>query len=108
MNRNFKSDIEERIKHVLFLMAKLENKITNKERKNITSELKDLLKEYGKSKKIRAREKIIEKIIDITNDLYPKQKQHTKFYNDQTYYGLKEIKNYLKKDEDFTPILTRK
>ena len=56
-----------------------------------------MLKEYVKSKKIRARHKIIEKIVDITNYLYPKQKQHTKFYNDQTYYGLKEIKNYLKK-----------
>ena len=43
MNRNFKSDIKERINYVLFLMTKLENKITNKERKNITSELKDLL-----------------------------------------------------------------
>ena len=36
MNRNFKSNIKERINHVLFLMTKLENKITNKERKNIT------------------------------------------------------------------------
>ena len=108
MDRNFNSDIRERTNHVLFLMTKLENKITNKEKKNITSELKDLLKEHVKSKKIRARQKIIEKIVDITNYLYPKQKQHTKFYNDQTYYGLKEIKNYLKKkDEDFTPILTR-
>ena len=43
MNRNFKSDIKERINYVLFLMTKLENKITNKERKNITSESKDLL-----------------------------------------------------------------
>ena len=30
MNRNFKSDIKERINYVLFLMTKLENKITNK------------------------------------------------------------------------------
>ena len=108
MDRNFKSDIKERINHVLFLMTKLENKITDKERKNITSELKDLLKEYVKSKKIRAREKIIEKIVDITNALYSKQKQHTKFYGDQTYYGLKEIKDLFEKiDENFKPILMR-
>ena len=98
MNRNFKSNIKERINHVLFLMTKLENKITNKERKNITGELKGLLKEYVKSKKMIAREKIIEKIVDITNDLYSKQKQHTKFYNDQNYYGLIEMKNLFEKN----------
>ena len=108
MNRNFKNDIKERINHVLFLMTKLENKITNKERKNITGKLKNLLKEYVKTKKIIAREKIIEKIVDIKNDLYSKQKQHTKFYYDQTYYGLKEIKDlFEKKYEDFTPIIMR-
>ena len=32
-------------------MTKLENKITNKERKKITSKLKDLLKEYVGSRK---------------------------------------------------------
>ena len=98
MNRNFKSDMKERINHVLFLMTKLENKITNKQRKNITGKLKNLLKEYVKTKKIIAREKIIENIVDITNDLYSKQKQHTKFYYDQTYYGLKEIKDLFEKN----------
>ena len=35
----------------MFSMTKLENKITNKERKKITSKLKDLLKEYVESRK---------------------------------------------------------
>ena len=89
-------------------MTKLENKLTNKEIKNIKVELKDLLKEYVENKKLNVRNKIIEKVVDITNDLYSKQKQHTKFYGDQTYYGLKEIKNLFKKeDEDFTSIFMR-
>ena len=51
MNKNFRSEVQERINHVLFLMTKLENKITNKERKEITSKLKDLLKEHVESRK---------------------------------------------------------
>ena len=33
MNRKFKSDLKERLNHVLFLMTKLKNKVTNKEKK---------------------------------------------------------------------------
>ena len=58
MNKNFRSEVKERINHVLFLMTKLENKITNKERKEITSKLKDFLKEYVESRKRKVYKKI--------------------------------------------------
>ena len=94
---------------MLFLMTKLENKIANKERKEITIKLKDLLQEYVESRKIKVHKKIIERILEITNKLYDLQKQHTKFLHDQSYLGLKRIKDLfeLEEDEDFTSVLMR-
>ena len=43
-------------------MTKLENKVTNKERKVITSKLKDLLKEYVESSKRKVREKLLKEL----------------------------------------------
>lgn len=43
-------------------MTKLENKVTNKERKVITSKLKDLLKEYVESRKRKVREKLLKEL----------------------------------------------
>ena len=34
MNKDFRSEVKERINHVLLLMTKLENKVTNKEKKS--------------------------------------------------------------------------
>ena len=109
MNKNFRSEVKERINHVLFLMTKLENKITNKKRKEITSKLKDLLKEYVESRKRKVYKKIIERIVEITNKLYDLKKQHTKFLHDQSYFGLKRMKDLfeLEEDEDFTSVLMR-
>ena len=110
MNKNFGSEVKERINHVLFLMTKLENKITNKERKEITSKLKDLLKEYVESRKRKVYKKIIERIVEITNKLYDLKKQHTKFLHDQSYFGLKRMKDLfeLEEDEHFTSVLMRR
>ena len=47
------------------------------------------MKKYVESKNKKIRIKIIERIVDITNELY------SNIYNGQTYYGLKEIKNLI-------------
>ena len=65
MNKNFRSEVKERINHVLFLMTKFENKIKSKERKEITIKLKDLLKEYVESRKRKVHKKIIEGILRL-------------------------------------------
>ena len=42
MNRDFRNDLKLRINHALFLITKLENKVTNVQRKEIISELKKI------------------------------------------------------------------
>ena len=50
-----------------------------------------------------------DRIVEITNKLYDLKKQHTKFIHDQSYFGLKRIKDLfeLEEDEDFTSVLMR-
>ena len=55
-------------------------------------------------------EEVVERIVEITSDLYDKQKQHTKFHHDQKYYGLRRVKDLFEVDgyeEDFNPVLVR-
>ena len=54
-------------------------------------------------------ERAIRYIVDQTNKLYNIQKQHTKHYHDQNYYGLKDMQHILNDDiEDYyEPILVR-
>ena len=67
------------------------------------------MKEYVESRKRKICEKIIERIVEITNELYSTQKQHTKFQLDQSYYGLKKIRDLFELDdeEDFTAVFVR-
>ena len=53
LKNEFKSDLNQRINHVLLLMTKLDNKVTNTERLNIYEELKEL------------KESMLERVIKI-------------------------------------------
>lgn len=55
-------------------------------------------------------EEVVERIVEIINDLYDKQKQHTKFHLDQKYYGLRRVKDLFEVagyEEDVNPVLVR-
>ena len=109
MDRDFKNDLKLRINHVLFLMTKLENKITNVQRKEIISELKKLLERYANTRKSRIHKEVIDRIEKIANNLNEIQRQHKKLRHDHSYYGLRKLKDLFKVDEEegFTPVLVR-
>lgn len=98
VNFTSRSDIKERINHTRLTLTKLGNKLTNKERKEINKEMNDM--EYVNYTRT-TREKAIRRLVELTNILLNKQKQHTKHHHDQTYYGLKDIQHY------YEPILVR-
>ena len=83
LKNEFKSDLNQRINHVLLLMTKLDNKVTNTERLNIYEELKELKEKYVGTRNKNIRMQGIERIVKITNDLYSKQKQHNRLLHDQ-------------------------
>ena len=83
LKNEFKSDLNQRINHVLLLMTKLDNKVTNTERLNIYGELKELKEKYVGTRNKNIRMQGIERIVKITNDLYSKQKQHNRLLHDQ-------------------------
>ena len=83
LKNEFKSDLNQRINHVLLLMTKLDNKVTNTERLNIYEELKELKEKYVGTRNKNIRMQVIERIVKITNDLYSKQKQHNRLLHDQ-------------------------
>lgn len=98
VNFTSRSDIKERINHTRLMLTKLGNKLTKKERKEINKEMNDM--EYVNYTRT-TREKAIRRLVELTNILLNKQKQHTKHHHDQTYYGLKDIQYY------YAPILVR-
>ena len=83
LKNEFKSDLNQRINHVLLLMTELDNKVTNTERLNIYEELKELKEKYVGTRNKNIRMQVIERIVKITNDLYSKQKQHNRLLHDQ-------------------------
>ena len=87
MNRDFRNDLKVRINHVLFLMTKLENKITNVQRKEIIRELKRILERYANTRKSRIHKEVIDRIEKIANNLNEIQRQHKKLRHDHSYYG---------------------
>ena len=109
MNRDFRNDLKVRINHVLFLMTKLENKITNVQRKEIIRELKRILERYANTRKSRIHKEVIDRIEKIANNLNEIQRQHKKLRHDHSYYGLRKIKDLFEVDEEegFTPVLVR-
>ena len=89
-NYTTRSDLKERINHVRLMTAKLGNKITNERRTKIRNEMNDVLKTKHTS---TIRKRAINRIVELTNELYMIQKQHTSKHKDQTYYGIKDIEH---------------
>ena len=88
------------------MTAKLGNILTNKERREIASEMYRM--ENTKHTKT-TREREIIRLVKITNDIYNKQKQHTSRHHDQTYYGIKNKENLFEDETDdyYEDILVR-
>ena len=110
LKNDFRSDLNQRINHVLLLMTKLEldNKVTNTERLNIYEELKELKEKYVGTRNKNFRMQVVERIVKITNDLYNKQKQHTRLLRDQAYLGLRDLKYLFEEDNNnYESILVR-
>ena len=110
LKNDFRSDLSQRINHVLLLMTKLEldNKVTNTERLNIYEELKELKEKYVGTRNKNFRMQVVERIVKITNDLYNKQKQHTRLLRDQAYFGLRDLKYLFEEDNnDYETIFVR-
>ena len=107
---DFRSDLNQRINHVLLLMTKLEldDKVTNTERLNIYEELKELKEKYVGTRNKKFRMQVVERIVKITKDLYNKQKQHTRLLRDQAYFGLRDLKYLFEEDNnDYETIFVR-
>ena len=100
LKNDFKSDLKQRINHVLLLMTKLDNKLTNVERSYIFNELKQLKEKYVRTRNRNIRMQVIERIVKITNDLYNKQKQHTRLLHDQAYFGVRDLKYLFEEDNN--------
>ena len=98
VNFTSRSDIKERINHTRLMLTQLGNKLTSKERKEINKEMNDM-EDVNYTRTMR--ERAIRRLVELTNILHNKQKQHTKHHHDQTYYGLKDIQHY------YEPILVR-
>ena len=103
INNATNSNIKERINHIRMVMAKLGNMIAGKERKAIREELFKL-----RNTKLTktTREKAVTRLVELTNDLYNKQKSH----HDQTYYGIKNLEhlfNTIDPNNYYKPIIVR-
>ena len=81
-------------------MTKLDNKLTNVERSYIFNELKVLKEKYVRIRKRNIHMQVIERIVKITNDLYNKQKQHTRLLHDQAYFGVRDLKYLFEEDNN--------
>ena len=100
------SNLRDRINHATMMIAKLGNILTNIERHKIRKELYDM--ENTKYKKA-SHERAVIRLVELTNDLYYKQKQHSSRHHDQTYFGTKDIEHLYndKIDYYYEPILVR-
>ena len=103
------NDFKKRLNHIKVLATRLDNKLTNVERLRLCEKINELKKKYVETKNKNIRNEVIQEVVNITNDLYNKQKQHTKLHHDQTYFGLRDIKNlFIKYDSIYEPIYIKK
>ena len=100
------SKLKRRINNARVLTAKLDNMLTNKERKTIKKELYDL-----EDKKLTRteRERKIAYLINLTRSLENKQKYPSSACHDQNYEGIKDIEHLVNYEIDdyYKPILVR-
>ena len=102
------SDLKKRLNHIKLLTTRLGNKLTNVERSKLYEKIDELKKKYVETKRKSIREEVIQEVVDITNNLYNIEKQHTKLQHDQTYYGLGDIRNLFNGDDNnYEPIFVR-
>ena len=99
------NDFKKRLNHIKVLATRLENKITNVERLRLYEKINELKKKYVETRNRSIRNKVIQEVVNITNNL---QKQHTKLQHDQTYFGLRDIKNLFNEDNNiYEPVFVR-
>ena len=102
------SDFKKRLNPIKVLTNRLDNKLTNVERSKLYEKINELKKEYVKTNNKNIREKVTQEVVDITNNLYNIQKQHTKLQHDQAYHGLRDIKNLFNvNDNIYEPIFVK-
>ena len=100
LKNDFKSDLKQRINHILLLMTKLDNKLTNVDRSYIFNKLKVLKQKYVRTRNRNIRMQVIERTVKITNDLYNKQKQNTRLLHDLAYFGVRDLKCLVEEDNN--------
>ena len=100
LKNDFKSYLKQRINHVLLLMTKLDNKLTNVDRSYIFNKLKVLKQKYVRTRNRNIRMQVIERTVKITNDLYNKQKQNTRLLHDLAYFGVRDLKYLVEEDNN--------
>ena len=65
-------------------------------------------KKYVETRNKNISNEVIKEVVDITNNLYNKQKQHAQLQHDQTYYGLRDLKkSFIEYDNIYEPIFVR-
>ena len=102
------NDFKKRLNHIKVLSTRLNNKVTNVERLKLYEKINELKKKYVETRNKNIRNEVIQEVVNITNNLYNKQKQHTKLQHDQTYFGLRDIKNLFNEDDHiYEPIFVR-
>ena len=102
------NDFKKRLNHIKVLATRLDSKLTNVERLRLYEKINELKKKYVETKNKNIRNEVIKEVVDITNNLYNIQKQHTKLHHAQTYFGLRDIKNLFNEyDNIYEPIFVR-
>ena len=102
------NDFKKRLNHIKILTTRLGNMLTNVQRKKLYEKIYELKKKYVNTKKYSIHEKVIKEVVNITNNLYNIQKQHIKLQREQTYYGLRDVKNLFSNDySNYEPIFVR-
>ena len=102
------NDFKKRLNHIKVLATRLSNKLTNVERLSLYEKIDELKKKYVETKNKNICNEVIQEVVNITNNLYNKQKQHTKFQHGQTYFGLRDIKKLFNEDGSiYEPIFVR-
>ena len=82
--------------------------LTNVQRKKLYEKISELKKKYVNTKKYSICEKVIKEVVNITSNLCNIQKQHIKLQREQTYYGLRDVKNLFSNDySNYEPIFVR-
>ena len=109
IGNNTDDEIRAKINNIKIVLARLGNIITKKDRENIRKELYDIEKKKRLTKP--QRKKNINRLIRIANTLDKKQEYKHSDYDDQDYFGIKDIENlfdHINNDDYYQTILVKR